>query len=66
MLATESLFILSSATYDTGVPKINIPRVSIGLSAACADILLRRKLKKISKKLVEEYNYNLGETKYAD
>lgn len=64
ILATESLFILNSVGYRTGVPKLNATNLCIGLSAATCDILLRNPLHKRAKKFVEEYNYDLLEIKY--
>jgi hypothetical protein len=56
ILAAETGFVFGAADYDTGVPKINITTLSVGLSAAAIDILLRKPLRKRADRFVEEYN----------
>jgi hypothetical protein len=63
ILATETAFVLGATDYDTGVPSLNIATLSVGLSAATLDILLRKPLRKRARRFVEEYNFNVSEQK---
>jgi hypothetical protein len=63
ILATETAFVLGATDYDTGVPRLNIATLSVGLSAATLDILLRKPLRKRARRFVEEYNFNVSEQK---
>jgi hypothetical protein len=61
ILAAETVFVFGAADYDTGVPRINITTLSVGLSAAAIDILLRKPLRKRADRFVEEYNLIVSE-----
>jgi hypothetical protein len=66
ILAAETALILNSVDYDTGVPKLNLTSLSIGLSAAAIDLCLRRPLRKRARVFVEQYNYHLTESNFKN
>jgi hypothetical protein len=59
ILATETAFILGATDYDTGFPRLNLTTLSVGLSAAAIDIILKKPSCRRANRFVEEYNFEV-------
>ena len=66
ILATETAFILGATDYDTGFPRLNLTTLSVGLSAAAIDIILKKPLRRRANRFVEEYNFEVTDEMFLN
>jgi hypothetical protein len=66
ILATETAFILGATDYDTGFPRLNLTTLSVGLSAAAIDIILKKPLRRRANRFVEEYNFDVTDEMFLN
>jgi hypothetical protein len=66
ILATETAFILGATDYDTGFPRLNLTTLSVGLSAAAIDLILKKPLRRRANRFVEEYNFEVTDEMFLN